>query len=86
MNMTETGQSPFWRSAVGLTAIGFGAIAAFFLFTEHRAHMYGLLPYLFLLACPIMMLFMHHGHDRHADSDHSTPERESSVSERERSR
>lgn len=42
--------------------IGFLAIAGFFLFTEHRAHVLGILPYLFLLACPLMHLFMHHGH------------------------
>ena len=41
---------------------GFLAVAGFFLFTEHRAHLLGLLPYLFLLACPLMHLFMHHGH------------------------
>ena len=48
--------------------IGFLAVAGFFLFTEHRAHLLGILPYLFLLACPLMHLFMHHGngnHDRH---------------------
>ncbi|MDE2309503.1 MAG: DUF2933 domain-containing protein [Betaproteobacteria bacterium] len=41
---------------------GFLAVAGFFLFTEHRAHLLGILPYLFLLACPLMHLFMHHGH------------------------
>lgn len=41
---------------------GFLAIAVFLLFTEHRAHVLGILPYLFLLACPLMHLFMHHGH------------------------
>ena len=45
--------------------IGFLAVAGFFLFTEHRAHLLGILPYLFLLACPLMHLFMHHGHDKH---------------------
>ena len=45
---------------------GFLAIAAFFLLEEHRAHMLGVLPYLFLLACPFMHLFMHRGHDEHA--------------------
>ena len=68
--------SPFWRTAGGLAAIAFGAVAAFFLFTEHRAHMFGLLPYLFLLACPVMMLFMHHGHGGHDHHDHSPSESE----------
>lgn len=44
--------------------IGFAAVAAFFLFTEHRAHLLGILPYLLLLACPLMHLFHHHGHGK----------------------
>lgn len=43
---------------------GFLAVAAFFLWTEHRAHLLGLLPYLLVLACPLMHLF-HHGHGHH---------------------
>lgn len=38
------------------------AIAAFFLWTEHRAHLLGALPWLLLLACPLMHRFMHRGH------------------------
>lgn len=40
----------------------FIAIAAFFLVTEHRAHVLGALPYALLLLCPIIHLFMHRGH------------------------
>ena len=47
----------------------FLAVAGFFLFTEHRAHVLGVLPYLFLLACPLMHLFMHHDHG--GDGQHS---------------
>lgn len=43
----------------------FAAIALFYLLTEHRAHFLGVLPYLLLLACPLMHLFMHHGHGHH---------------------
>jgi hypothetical protein len=42
---------------------GFALVALFFLLTEHRAHLYGWLPYLFLAACPLMHLF--HGHGGH---------------------
>ena len=41
--------------------LGFLAITAFFLWTEHRAHLLGVLPFLFFLACPLMHLF-HYGH------------------------
>jgi hypothetical protein len=49
--------------------IAFLAIAAFYLFTEHRAHLLGALPFLLLLACPLMHLFMHHGHGTHGSHD-----------------
>ena len=48
---------------------GFAVIAFLLLFTEHRAHVLGILPYLFLLACPLMHLFMHHGHGRHGGKE-----------------
>ena len=41
---------------------GFIVVAGYFLLTEHRAHLYGILPYLFLAACPLMHLFHHGGH------------------------
>ena len=43
----------------------FLVIAAFYLFTEHRAHLFGALPFLLLLACPLLHLFMHRGHGAH---------------------
>src|SRR5512133_3720951 len=47
--------------------IGFLAVAGFFLWTEHRAHLFGVLPYLLVLACPLMHIFHHggHGHGPH---------------------
>ena len=56
-----------------LVLIGFLVVAAFFLFSEHRAHFLGILPYLFLLACPLMHFF-HHGHHGHKDSGDTTPD------------
>ncbi len=43
----------------------FLAIAAFFLLEEHRAHILGAVPYLLLLSCPFVHMFMHRGHGRH---------------------
>lgn len=48
----------------------FLAIALFFLLTEHRAHVFGLLPYLLVLACPLMHLFHHGSHGGHQGSHH----------------
>jgi hypothetical protein len=53
----------FWRSRYALGLLVMGAIAAFFLWSEHRAHFLGVLPLLLLLlACPLMHVFMHRGH------------------------
>jgi len=42
--------------------LAFCLIAATLIIYEHAIHVLGLLPFLFLLACPLMHLFMHHGH------------------------
>ena len=54
---------PFWRARYALGLLVFGAIATYFLLSDHRAHFIGALPFLLLLACPLMHIFMHHGHD-----------------------
>lgn len=46
------GRSVFW---------GFVLIAGYFLITEHRAHVIQFLPFLLVLACPLMHLFHRHG-------------------------
>ena len=52
----------FWRSRYAIGLLVMGAVAAYFLLTEHRAHFFGALPFLLLLACPLMHRFMHGGH------------------------
>ena len=56
---------------------GFLAFAGLLLFTEHRAHVLGILPFLILLACPLMHMFMHHGHGDHGTHHHDSSEGES---------
>jgi hypothetical protein len=58
------------RFSIG--ACVFLAVAAFYLWTEHRAHLLGALPYLIALLCPAMHFFMHRGHH----SDHTDSARE----------
>jgi hypothetical protein len=56
---------PWWQTRGGLVLLGFLAIGAYFLITEHLAHLalaVPFLPWLLLLACPLMHLFMHGGH------------------------
>ena len=65
------------KSKANIALIVFLIIAAFFLVTEHRAHLSGWLSsygiWLLLLACPLMHLFMHggHGHGGHGSSEAS---------------
>lgn len=47
--------------------LAFLIIAGFYLITEHKAHAFGLLPFLILLACPLLHVFMHRGHGGHGD-------------------
>lgn len=56
---------PFWHSRYAIGLLVLGAIAAYFLLSEHRAHFLGALPLLLLLSCPLMHVFMHHGHGDH---------------------
>lgn len=59
----------FWRSRYAIGLIVIGAVAGYFLLTEHLAHVLGAVPFLLLLACPLMHVFMHHGH-RHGGHGH----------------
>lgn len=62
---------------IGLVFAGFAVIAGALLFTEHRAHVLGLLIWLPVIACPFMHLFMHgrhhHGHHQRNDADPRSP-------------
>lgn len=62
-------RKPFWKTPLGWGFLGFAAIAAFFVVTEHTAHVFGVLPWLLILACPLMHIFMHRGHG-HGGHDH----------------
>lgn len=53
---------PWWRRCAGVAMIGFALVAAFYLLREHWGHTFGALPYLLLLACPLMHFLMHRGH------------------------
>jgi hypothetical protein len=65
---------PFRTTRVAVGVCIFVAIAGFFLWQEHRAHVLGILPYLLLAACPIVHLFMH-GRQSHgsAHAGHDQP-------------
>lgn len=68
----DSRRGSFWGSWYSIGMMAFGAIALYFLLTRHAAHLYGLLPLMVALACPLMHLFKHRGHKhgghRHEDS------------------
>ena len=53
----------------------FAAIALFFLWEEHEAHILGAFPFVLLLLCPVIHLLMHRGHGRgdQAEKHHTHP-------------
>ena len=65
------------KSKANMALIIFLLIGAYFLVTEHRAHLTRWVsywwPYVLLLACPLIHLFMHGGHGPggHGSSDAS---------------
>jgi len=61
------------RSRTGLVTLALLAIAGFFLVVEHYAHVFGLLPFALLLLCPLLMQFMHSGHDDHTGHSSQSP-------------
>jgi hypothetical protein len=78
----ESNNDGAMKFKANIALIIFLLIGAYFLIAEHRAHLTGWLsswgvsywwPYVFLLACPLIHLFMHggHGHGGHGSSDAS---------------
>ena len=59
-------------SALRIYAAGFAvaALAALLIYTGHGPHALNYLPFLIILACPLMHLFMH-GRHHHAGGDPS---------------
>jgi hypothetical protein len=63
----------WWRTRAGIAVIGFALVGAFYVLREHGGHVLGALPYLLILACPPMHLFMHRGHHRHGAGPEAAP-------------
>jgi Protein of unknown function (DUF2933) len=68
MPTEQTGFIGWLKSRTGLVFFAFAAIAVFFLWEEHKAHILGVLPYALLVLCPLLHLF-HGGHGSHGGTD-----------------
>ena len=66
---SEEGAGRLIRIAASCVLVG---VTVFYLLTEHLQHTLGVLPYLILLLCPLMHLFMHRGHGGHDEHHGST--------------
>lgn len=71
-------RSSRWRSPAGIFMLVAGAAGIYYLLTEHFTHVTQAIPYLLLLACPLMHLFGHHhgGHGGHEHGDKHPPKRD----------
>ena len=82
MSMHDHAHDPprrsFLTSPTGIVLICFLLIAGVLLFTEHQAHVLGVLIYLPLLICPLMHFFMHGSHGGHGS--HGREDREGKTS------
>ena len=57
---------PRLRSPAGIFMLVAAAVGGYYLLTEHFTHVTQAIPYLFLLACPLMHVFGHsHEHGKH---------------------
>ena len=55
-----------WATSwIGIASCVALAALAFLIVRDHAAHLLGAVPYLLLLACPLMHVFMHRGHGHH---------------------
>ncbi|MGG7580672.1 DUF2933 domain-containing protein [Rhizobium sp. YTUHZ045] len=76
--MNDNHSPAAWSAYSRTVFIAFAAIALALIAYEHRVHVLGILPWLLILACPLMHLFMHHGHgghtghSRHDHASHGT--------------
>ena len=60
-------KNTYWKHPLTWVAlIGFGH----WIYRYHFQHAMGMLPYIILLLCPLMHIFMHHDHDHGSHKEH----------------
>ncbi|CAD7053033.1 MAG: DUF2933 domain-containing protein [Alphaproteobacteria bacterium] len=71
----ENRRQPFLKTSTGLAICVFLAVGGILLVFEHRVHLLGAWPLLFLLVCGGMHFFMHRGHGGHGGHGGGSDER-----------
>lgn len=60
-------------SWISILVIGISISGGYFMWSQYQDQLFGYLPYLFLLLCPLMHVFMHRGHGGHENhKDHKS--------------
>ena len=60
-----TNKPRYWTSLHGLATLTLIGAALYFIFVEHAEHVIPYLPFMIILLCPLMHIFMHKGHGSH---------------------
>lgn len=70
---TMTEKKNFTLNKQSVVFLLFILAGLFLLWNEHKVHIMGALPYLILLICPLMHIFLHSGHgDNSSNHDENT--------------
>ncbi len=59
---------PWWKTPKGIAVLIALAVLGLYLIIVHQQHVLGALPFLIILSCPLMHLFMHKGHGHHSET------------------
>ena len=65
-----TSKPGYWTSLHGLAVLTLVGFALYFLFVEHTDHVLPYLPFLIILLCPLMHIFMHKSHSGYGHGEH----------------
>ncbi len=71
----ESSLKDWLASRTGIATVVVVLVLGFLVYTGHSAHLLGALPYLLILACPLMHIFMHGGHHKHHKQDSNEGDR-----------
>lgn len=66
----------YWTSLHGMATLILIGSALYFIFVEHGQHVLPYLPFLIILLCPLMHIFMHKGHGGHDHGADNHPDAE----------
>jgi hypothetical protein len=69
MEQNMNNNSP-WASFHGIATLIVTVAAIVFVLTEHLDHLLEYFPFLIILLCPLMHIFMHKGHSGKGDNHH----------------